>query len=486
MSYCLNSGCQNPHNPDRAEVCHTCGTDLLLDNCYLALHLMGQGRFGRTFLAIDRTQLDSSRCVIKQVFPQKETALFYREANRLKELGQHDQIPALLNALEHEGCQYLVQEFINGENLAQELESGCVSDRVSEIKVRQLLIDLLPVLQFVHQHQVIHRDIKPKNIIRRTGDRKLCLVDFETAKLTAGTALLETDTMIGSAAYAAPEQLLGNATFASDLYSLGITCIHLLTQIEPFAWYPHSAETWVWRDYLDRSISQPLGAILDKLLESDLSQRYNSATAALQDVRLMQTGAPWGQAEIRSFHEATGSTPKSTIPKHLSLVNKKYPVCSGDRTPNLFTVNQQSCIRLSQLYGSIFVAASAFSLFGIPFAYQAEVYFKDHAISAIGTVKKTTAETYWVNTVINGSYAQTSYSSIIQFETLKGKVVTFSSSSAYKTRQVPILYDPIYPNQARIGTVVNPKSVVYGHLIFSVLSVLVAKLMFSETRLQKK
>jgi serine/threonine protein kinase len=480
MSYCLNSGCQNPYNLDRAEICYACGADLRLDNCYLALQLIGQNRFSRTFLAIDGSQPNGSLCVIKQVSPPKETALFQQKAMLLKELGQHHQIPTLLDAFEHEGYQYLIEEFIDGENLAKEL----ASDRFSEIKVCSLLLDLLPVLEFVHQHQAIHQDIKPKNIIRRTGDRKLCLVDFETAKLSVGKALLETETIVGSAAYASPEQLLGKATFTSDLYSLGITCIYLLTQVEPFDWYPFAARTWVWQDYLHTPVSQSLGVILDKFLEGDSGQRYDSAAAALQDVRSMQTGA--------TFTEATDDMSKSAVPKHLSLVSKKTLVskknspCLGDRVSKLFTFNQQSCIDRNQFYGRIFVAASAFLLSQIPSAYQSEIYFKDHAISAIGTVKQTTAESYWVSTGISAGYLKTEYKSIIQFETLREKTVTFSTSSVYKDIQVPILYDPIYPNQARIGTAVNPKSIVYGHLIFSALLALVATLMLSNVRPQNE
>ncbi|MBW4517684.1 MAG: protein kinase [Timaviella obliquedivisa GSE-PSE-MK23-08B] len=135
MSYCLNSGCHTPHHLDRAEVCHACGTALLLNSRYLALRVIGQNRFSKTFLAIDCSQPNRSSCVIKQVFLQKETTLFQQEAMRLKELGQHDQIPTLLDALEDEDDQYLIQEFIDGENLAEELKSGCFS----EIKVHSLL-----------------------------------------------------------------------------------------------------------------------------------------------------------------------------------------------------------------------------------------------------------------------------------------------------------------------------------------------------------
>ena len=120
----------------------------------------------------------------------------------------------------------IVQTFIDGQNLEQELE---VEGAFNESKIRHLLRDLLPVLQFLHENHVIHRDIKPSNIIRRGSDGKLVLVDFGTARYVTGTFLARTGTVIGSAAYIAPEQLMGKAVYASDLYSLGVSCIHLLT-----------------------------------------------------------------------------------------------------------------------------------------------------------------------------------------------------------------------------------------------------------------
>ena len=288
---------------------------MLLHKRYQALKLIGQGGFGRTFLAVDGRKPSTPRCVIKQFFPvgtgllpvqgtnhaQKAAELFRQEAKRLKELGKHPQIPALLAHIEQDGQQYLVQEFIAGQNLAQELsEAGTFN----ETQIWELLTSLLPVLKFIHEHQVIHRDIKPANIIRRTSPTlptstentaalpkksQLVLVDFGAAKFTTGAALAQTGTTIGSAEYTAPEQIRGKAVFASDLYSLGVTCIHLLTHIPPFDLFDSSEDTWVWRDYLTNPVSDRLGRVLDKLLQSATKRRYQSVAEVLKDLKYQPT-----------------------------------------------------------------------------------------------------------------------------------------------------------------------------------------------------
>ncbi|MCP2728792.1 protein kinase domain-containing protein, partial [Limnofasciculus baicalensis] len=172
MSYCLNLICQNPENQNGTKSCQSCGTKLLLGDRYRAIRQIGQGGFGRTFLAVDEYKPSKPRCAIKQFFPQaqgddrseKIAELFEREAVRLDELGKHAQIPELLAHFEENGCQYLVQEFIDGQNLEDKLTQD---GSFSETQIIDLLKDLLPILQFIHNQQVIHRDIKPENIIQR-------------------------------------------------------------------------------------------------------------------------------------------------------------------------------------------------------------------------------------------------------------------------------------------------------------------------------
>ena len=237
MTQCLNPRCLAV-NPDHYKFCQRCGKPLWLKDRYQAVKLIGQGGFGKTFLAVDNDKPSKPRCVIKQFCPQvsgtdglaKAEQLFAEEAKRLDELGHHNQIPSLFGYFTIETQQYLVQEYIEGENLEQELAQAGV---FSQAKIEQLLLDLLPVLDFIHQVPVIHRDIKPANIIRRAKDQKFVLVDFGAAKKLTEENQGVTATLIGTVEYVAPEQISGRPIEASDLYSLGVTCLHLLTDISP-------------------------------------------------------------------------------------------------------------------------------------------------------------------------------------------------------------------------------------------------------------
>jgi serine/threonine protein kinase len=287
MSYCIQPSC-NRHNPDNIKFCCNCGSQILLRDRYRAIKQIGQGGFGRTFLALDEDKPSKPKCVIKQFFPlgqhpdstSKAAELFAQEAVRLDDLGKHPRIPELLAYFNQDGNEYLIQEFIDGQNLEQELNQEGV---FSESKIWMLINSLIPILQFVHENNVVHRDIKPENIIRRS-DGQVVLVDFGAAKYIANTPLSVTGTVIGSAAYTAPEQARGKAVFASDLYSLGVTCLYLLTGIEPFRLFDDSENDWIWRSFLNTPVSDVLGNILDKLIQPATKKRYQSATEVFQEL----------------------------------------------------------------------------------------------------------------------------------------------------------------------------------------------------------
>ena len=297
MSLCLQPQCLNV-NPHNSKLCQKCETNLLLAGRYRAIKKIGEGGFGKTFKAIDEYKPSQPVCVIKQFLAQaqgtstmeKAAKLFAEEAARLDELGKHPQIPELLAYFSQDEQQYLVQQFIDGQNLLEELERR---GKFKESEILQLLIDILTVLKFVHSHQIIHRDIKPENIIRRSSDQKLVLVDFGASKVVANTSLSVTGTVIGSAQYTAPEQAMGKPKYASDLYSLGVTCLHLLTGVDPFDLYDVSEGDWVWRDYLvDNPVSDELGQILDKLVESAVKRRFKSAEEVLAAINPRVTIPP--------------------------------------------------------------------------------------------------------------------------------------------------------------------------------------------------
>jgi serine/threonine protein kinase len=266
-----------------------------LGNRYRALKILGQGGFGRTFLAEDVTAPRHPYCVIKQSLPLRHAApenrerasdLFRQEARRLGQLGQHPQIPYLLDQFEQENGQFLVQEFIDGPDLEAMLQE---QGPFSEGQVRFLLQDLLPVLDYIHQHHVIHRDIKPANIIRPVNSEHLVLVDFGASKIVSASALAQTGTVIGSAGYAAPEQTMGKAEYASDLYSLGVTCAHLLTGLHPFDLYSVSEDGWIWPQCLPQPISQGLHQVLEGMLKKATSRRYQTALQVLDDLQRLPT-----------------------------------------------------------------------------------------------------------------------------------------------------------------------------------------------------
>jgi hypothetical protein len=327
MSYCLNPHCSQPENTDDVKFCQTCETKLLIKERYRAIKPIGQGGFGRTFLAVDEDKPSKPPCVIKQFLPQgtntvqKAVDLFNQEAIQLDELGQHSQIPALLAYCNQDDRQYLVQEFIDGLNLYQELEKN---GAFNETQIRQLLNDLLLVLQFCHSQQVIHRDIKPENIIRRHSDRKLVIVDFGAAKSATETALKRTGTIIGSAEYVAPEQMRGKALFASDIYSLGVTCINLLTERSPIYSYDTHNAAWIWGQYLKTPVSKQLSQVIDKMIENIPSHRYQTVEEVLQDLNFQQSSVPPKQITPPTSQPPTVVKISSEMEKELQEMKTQF------------------------------------------------------------------------------------------------------------------------------------------------------------------
>jgi serine/threonine protein kinase len=291
MSYCLNPSCVRPENPPQSNFCRNCGGRLRLRDRYLAIEPIGQGGFGRTFKAIDQDKPSKPFCVIKQFFPQVEgTAaaqkageLFTQEASALEQL-DYPNIPKLLAYfITPDGRQYLVQEFIDGQNLKAELAQ---QHQFSTAQVRELLITILSTLDYIHQLGFIHRDIKPENIIRRTDNRQLYLVDFGAAKMTALDRHQIQGTTIGTPEFMAPEQGWGRAFASSDLYSLGVTCLNLLTGVSPFNLFDDNRGEWIWREVLTNSIDLQLATILDRLIQPKPIDRYQTAQAAIEALQI--------------------------------------------------------------------------------------------------------------------------------------------------------------------------------------------------------
>ncbi|MGH1393747.1 MAG: SUMF1/EgtB/PvdO family nonheme iron enzyme [Trichormus sp.] len=339
MQICQNPNCSNPFNPDGNKFCMTCGHSSfgqLLRNRYRVLRLLGEGGFSKTYAAEDVDRLNAP-CVIKQFFPQiqgtgqrtKAAEFFKDEAFRLYELGEnHPQIPRLLAYFEQGSSLYLVQEFIPGLTLLQEL----LKQPFNEVQIRQVLFDLLPVLDFIHSCNVIHRDIKPENIIRRDSDGKLVLIDFGGAKQVTQTSVARQATVIYTLGYAPTEQMAGFACPASDLYALGVTCVRLLTQCLPIqnlygniddGLYDPMSAKWLWQDYLEKKgiiVSDNLSKVLDRLIQHLPNDRYQSATEALDDLK--NTTIPDIETQIVLVSQPT------LVPLQPSLPKTKLPLPS--------------------------------------------------------------------------------------------------------------------------------------------------------------
>ena len=300
MIYCLNSNCPQPKNPDTAkDFCESCGSKLLINNVFLPIELLGQGCFGRSFRAVNYDTIES-HCVIKELSlpPQLQQnpallessiELFNQKAPQLYELGKQTEIPSLISHFHRDGYLYLVQEFIEGQNLLSEMQQQGV---FSEAKIRELMMDLLPVLNSSHSQQVIHRNIKPENIIRRQVDGKFVLSDFGGA--IPQIYLARVCTGIYSLGYAPIEQMAGRVCNASDLYAFGATCVRMMTGCLPVQnkdgdmednVYDAMNDRWLWRERLREkggTSSNELGQILDKLLQHLPKDRYQDAEEVIK------------------------------------------------------------------------------------------------------------------------------------------------------------------------------------------------------------
>ncbi|MDJ0797166.1 MAG: bifunctional serine/threonine-protein kinase/formylglycine-generating enzyme family protein [Calothrix sp. MO_167.B12] len=262
----------------------------ILRNHYKIINKLGSGGFGDTYLAEDVDLPDKPQCVVKHLKPQSNSPavlqlaqeLFNREAEFLYRLGRlSNQIPKLLAHFEENGEFYLVQEFVNGHDLTKEIIPG---QKLNEAQVVQLLQEILQVLAFVHQQNVIHRDIKPQNIMRRR-DGKIILIDFGAVKEIQGMTIAQgqvTSTVsIGTAGYMPSEQALGKPRLCSDVYAVGMVAIQALTGILPHT-LPQDANTGevAWQD--KANVSQELADILTNMVRYKFNERYRDADAALQ------------------------------------------------------------------------------------------------------------------------------------------------------------------------------------------------------------
>jgi tetratricopeptide (TPR) repeat protein/predicted Ser/Thr protein kinase len=261
---------------------------------YQILKHLGGGGFGETYVACDTQLPGNPQCVVKKlklqttdpVTLQTARRLFDTEAQVLYKLGTHEQIPQLLAYFEEKEEFYLVQEFIEGHDLSQEITPG---KTFSQEQVISLLQEILQILDFVHRQKVIHRDINPYNLLRRKQDGKLFLIDFGAVKeITTQVISLNGKTKftvaIGTPGYIPGEQAQGNPKFSSDIYAVGIIGIQALTGLSPDQLEKDTdTNEIIWQN--QAQVSHELANFIDKLVRYDFRQRYPSATEALQALK---------------------------------------------------------------------------------------------------------------------------------------------------------------------------------------------------------
>jgi serine/threonine protein kinase len=294
----------------------------LLTGRYLVLKKLGVGGFSETYLARDKYLPYHPLCVVKSlkrsptstISAEISQRLFETEAQILEQLGQHhDQIPTLFAYCHDQDQTYQVQEYIEGENLGNWISR---KRRLSADAAIALLLGALPVLNYIHTHQVIHRDVKPSNLIRRQGDGKVVLIDFGAAcRLDNADANIKPDSesalAIGTPGYMPEEQQEGASQFNSDLYALGMSVIHLLTGTSPQKLHrdPISGEL-DWQSSLSESIEPKLIAILDRMVRGNPRDRYQRAADVLTSLASLSDGVD----PAKQWHV---STPQRSIQQFL-------------------------------------------------------------------------------------------------------------------------------------------------------------------------
>ena len=334
---------------------------------YHVIKELGRGGFGQTYVAEDLILPNKPYCVVKQFIPPRDIppeALeqakrsFEREAMVLHQLGQeHSQIPRLLAYPEEQGQFFLIQEFIEGKDLSEEIKPGV---KLSEEKVINILNEILKILAFVHQKKVIHRDIKPSNIMRREKDGKLFLIDFGTVKQQVPTKMVNTCIVttqgrsqsrfaFQSYGYTPPEQIILEPKFASDFYALGMMAIFALTGIHPEQIPKDSITREIkWRDRVE--VNSKLADFLDKMVRQNYRDRYPTAEEALKSLKEIQ---------LLATHIIKKPRAKFAIPKRIVAAiallfalggGGYYVLQQNNKTPSLLTYeNSEYGIELNYL-----------------------------------------------------------------------------------------------------------------------------------------
>lgn len=315
---------------------------LILHQRYQILQLLAAGVFAQTYIAQDCTSPQRSKYVVKRFRTignepnclQAAQRRFTLESETLKQLTGHPQIPQFIDRFEEHREFYLVQEYIPGHPLSAELplSKGCVK-RWNETQVLELFSQILPILDYIHQKGIIHCDLKPNNIIRRSPDDRLFLIDFggvQSQRPQPDTVQSPVSLATSPLGYLPAEQLTGYTHANSDLYALGMIAIQALTGVEP-ARLKENAETGeiLWQHLCGKAenpISEKLDHVLTKMVKYHYKSRYQSAAEVMADLDLEQSeNSPlsnpneWNEADILELAKAFPKNPGK----------KPFPIVAG-------------------------------------------------------------------------------------------------------------------------------------------------------------
>jgi len=332
----------------------------VLKQRYKIIDSLGSGGFGDTYLAEDLDLPRNPKCVVKHLSPKTSDPavlpvaqkLFEREAEALYELGKDsDQIPKLFAHFQEGTEFYLVQEYIEGHDISQELTAG---KKLSESYTIALLKGILEALAVAHQKNIIHRDIKPQNLMRRKSDKKIVLIDFGAVKeisvLTTGNQKGTTTFTIavGTPGYMPSEQGIGDPKLSSDIYAVGMVGIKALTGKNPKD-LPRDPKTRnvIWRQ--EAQVSNRLANILDRIVHEYFPLRYENATEVLEALNIPTPPQPTIAPTIPSIPKTKPILPPQPTPVPA--------VSSVSKTPPQFDKTRRRILILAGLAGSGFVAA---------------------------------------------------------------------------------------------------------------------------------
>ncbi|TAF04801.1 MAG: serine/threonine protein kinase [Nostocales cyanobacterium] len=343
-------------------------TTKLLNNRYQVIQVLGAGGFGETSLAEDIHLPSRRRFVIKELKPinhdpatsQLIQQRFEREAAILENLGENsDQIPRLYAYFPENGKFYLVQEWVEGQTLSNIIQS---KGKLNETIVRKILVSLLSVLDYVHSKGIIHRDIKPDNIILRSHDNKPVLIDFGAVKETIRTVINPSGNpvqsiVIGTPGYMPSEQAIGRPVYATDIYSLGLTAIYLLTGKQPqeLETHPQTGQI-LWRQYA-AGVSPEMVQILTQAIEPRPGDRYTTASKMLYALK---------SGHNHNHHHISSHSPTTSATNILSQPTQPIYSHSPAKTPVIREINnpanwQKPAVIVGSLLASSLVVAVGIS-----------------------------------------------------------------------------------------------------------------------------